>query len=480
MGRDIASTEFTSADFRAFAARLRRETEQLEQLFARGELCEAAPVGGLELEAWLADADWRPAPRNGELLSLLDDELVTTELSRFNVELNADPERLNADALGRMEHGLAATWNRCSEAAASLDTHLLAIGILPTAVEQDFGLATMTPAARYAALNDQVLRQREGRPLHIHIEGSEQLRTDHDDLMLESATTSFQIHMQVPASRAADYYNAAILLSGPMVAATANSPYLFGHDLWSETRVPLFEQAVETGGVGAAAHGPPRRVSFGSGYVRESLGECFRENLEHFPVLLPVVQNEGSSGGLAHLQLHNGTIWRWNRPLIGLDTEGQLHVRIEHRVVPGGPSATDAIANAALFFGLAHYYASDANWPPSQLVSFPQARDNFYGCARRGLAARVTWSDGAVHDVAQLLAEHLLPGARLGLRELGLDRAEIDHYLAIIGERVRSGQNGASWQRAWVARHGRDLPALTAAYGERQASGLPVHRWSLA
>ncbi len=337
----------------------------------------------------------------------------------------------------------------------------------------------MTPSARYAALNEQVLRQRDGQPLHIHIEGAEQLRTDHDDLMLESATTSFQIHMQVPASRAADYFNAAILVSGPMVAAAANSPYLFGHDLWAETRVPLFEQAVEVGGVGAAAHGPQRRVGFGTGYARDSVAECFRENLEHFPVLLPVVCDDAESGALAHLQLHNGTIWRWNRPLIGVDANGERHVRIEHRVIPGGPTVTDSIANAALFYGLVQYYAHDANWPPSQLLSFPHARDNFYACARRGLDARVAWSDGATHDVTQLLEEHLLPGARLGLRDLGLDPAEIEHYLAIVGARIHGRQNGADWQRAWVAEHGRDMRALTAAYAERQASGRPVHEWPL-
>ncbi len=154
-------------------------------------------------------------------------------------------------------------------------------------------------------------------------------------------------------------------------------------------------------------------------------------------------------------------------------------MRIEHRVVPGGPTVTDAIANAGLFFGLTHYYANGDDGPPSQLLGFPQARDNFYLCARRGLEAHVTWSDGRNYDIAQLLQQHLLPGARLGLRDLGLDRAEVDHYLGIIGERLRSGQNGAAWQRAWVARHGRDMRALTAAYAERQATGAPVHTWSL-
>jgi gamma-glutamyl:cysteine ligase YbdK (ATP-grasp superfamily) len=477
MGRDIASSEFTDEDFRAFSQRLDAETRLVQRWFTDGTLSESAPVGGFELEAWLTGPDWRPAARNDDVLQRMSDPLLTTELARFNIELNTHPRHLSGDALERMQHGLEDTWRRTRNGAAALGLRLVMIGILPSVRQSDLGRAAMTPIARFAALNEQVLRQRGGRALRIDIAGRERLFTEHPDVMLESAATSFQVHMQVPASRAADYYNAAVLVSAPLVAAAANSPYLFGKDLWDETRIPLFEQAVESGGLGGAAHGPPRRVGFGTGYARESLAEVFRENRDHFPVLLPMRFEDADPAQLAHLQLQNGTIWRWNRPLVGVDADGRPHVRIEHRVIPGGPSAIDEIANAALFFGLAHYYASQEGRTPGRILAFPTARDNFYACARRGLSARVTWTDGAAHPVSELLRRHLLPCARLGLRDLGLETGDVDRYLGIIDDRVRTGRSGAAWQRAWVARHGRDMQALTAAYAEQQAGGAPVHEW---
>ena len=478
MGRDIETSEFTQRDFEAFAERLAAETRTLEAWFREARLCEDHPVAGFELEAWLTDPDGRPSASNGQLLAYLDDPLLTTELAQFNLELNTEPRALRGDALRRMEAGMERLWQRCGAGAQALGARLVAIGILPTAVQADLGHAAMTPLARFAALNEQILRRREGRALHIDIHGRDHLRTDHPDVMLESAATSFQIHMQVPASLAGDYFNAALLVSGPMVAVSANSPYLFGYDLWDETRIPLFEQAVESGGLGGAAQGPPRRVGFGTGYVRESLIEVFQENLEHFPVLLPMVADD-TDAPLSHLQLQNGTIWRWNRPLIGTDPNASPHVRIEHRVAPGGPSTLDSIANAALFYGLVQYYAHQPTRTPAQQLPFPAARDNFYACARSGLEARVHWSDGQIHPVARLLLRQILPCARQGLSDLGLDPADIDRYLGVIEARVAARRNGAAWQRAWVARNGHDMAALTQAYSARQQTGEPVHRWPL-
>ncbi len=478
MGQDIASRSFTDADFAAFTEALRRETETLESWLADGRFSEEHPVGGFELEAWLTDPEFRPAPLNDVVLERMDDPLLTTELARFNIELNTEPCTLADAALGRMQAGLDDTWQRCRNGVAGVGGRLVTIGILPTVGQADLTRAAMTPIARFGALNDQVLRQRDGRDLEIDIVGHEHLRTTHPDVMLESAATSFQVHMQVPASRAADYFNASILASAPIVAAGANSPYLFGRDLWAETRIPLFEQAVETGGFDAAAHGPPRRVGFGAGFLRQSVGECFRENLEHFPVLLPMCFDEADSGHLPHLQLQNGTIWRWNRPLIGFDAAGTPHIRIEHRTLPGGPTGIDAIANAAFYYGMAHFYGSEPGQAATTLA-FPAARDNFYQCARHGLEARVVRADGSHENVDRMIGERLLPCARQGLRDLGLDSSEVDRYLGIIEDRVRSGRNGAAWQRAWCQRHGRDMAALTAAYAERQATGEPVHLWPL-
>jgi len=476
MGRDINTSAFTQADFRTFAARLDAETALLGAWFDAGQLAEAAPVGGFELEAWLTHGDGRPAALNGPLLEALDEPLLTPELAQFNIEINTPPRGLSGDALRAMEQDLRRTWQRCEAGARALAARLVAIGILPTVEQSDLGRAHMTPMARFAALNEQILRQREGRPLRIDICGRERLRTDHPDVMLESAATSFQVHMQVPASSAVAYYNAAQLVSAPLVAASANSPYLLGRDLWAETRIPLFEQAVEAGGVGGAAQGPQRRAGFGTGYARASLLEVFRENREHFPVLLPM-HDDSPATALSHLQLHNGTIWRWNRPLVGLDSDNAWHVRIEHRVIPGGPSTLDTLANAALFHGLVHYHARLAQRPPTQALAFPDARDNFYACARHGLEARVRWSDGAIYPVTRLLRKTLIACARQGLLDLGLDAGDIERYLGLIEERVATRRNGAAWQRAWVAAHGRDMTALTQAYMANQAMGEPVHRW---
>lgn len=475
MGQEIASAEFEAQDFAQFRARLEQETALLADRFAQGGFTEQGGVGGFELEAWLVDRALRPAPINAAFLDRLDSPLASPELARFNVEVNSTPLLLCDDALVRMHRELDRTWAECRRVAADLQARLLMIGILPTVRDSDLSLANMSALQRYRALNEQVLRMRQGRPLVFDIKGEQHLHVVHEDVMLESAATSFQIHLQVGLAKAARYFNTAVVVSAPMVALCANSPYLFGKDLWDETRIPLFEQAVAVGGYEGAAFGPIRRVTFGSGYVQDTLLECFRENLDHYPVLLPV-RLDAPPAELAHLRLHNGTIWRWNRPLIGFDAERGAHLRVEHRVVPAGPSVVDSIANAAFFFGLASALA-EADVAPHTQLAFSTARDNFYSAARLGLRASLRWLDGRQWPVQQLLSEQLLPLARNGLARLGIAAADSRDYLGIIDERLRSGCNGARWQRAFVAAHGTDMRALAAAYMEHQDSGLPVHRW---
>lgn len=475
MGQEITHSHFTTADFARFTTRLRTETGLLQQWFQNGTFSSRDRVAGFELEVWLIDKRGRPAPLNLQFLEQLADPLVVPELARFNIEINTPPMALQADALSRMLAGLEQTYAACRKTAQSLDADLLTIGVLPTLLEQDLTPRNMSDVKRYRALNDQVLRQREGCPLQLDIQGSEHLKTETQDVMLESATTSFQIHLKVAPTQAAHYYNLAQMLSAPMVAVSANSPYLFGRDLWSETRIPLFEQSVAVGGFGAAAPGPVRRVSFGSGYVHASLFECFQENLEHFPVLLPMCSNAAPER-LEHLRLHNGTIWRWNRPLIGFDDDGTPHVRIEHRVVPGGPTLIDAMANAALFFGLMQSCGAVTSLA-APLLPFSVARDNFYAAARDGLDAQIYWQANQKDRVQSLILHELLPMARRGLEELGLDGADIERFLSIIQARVETGQTGAAWQRAYVQRHGPDWEGLTLAYQQLHNSATPVHAW---
>jgi hypothetical protein len=334
----------------------------------------------------------------------------------------------------------------------------------------------MSPLQRYHALNEQVLQRRHGLPLCLDIRGQDHLFTCHHDVMLEAATTSMQIHLQVSPVEAVRFYNAAQILAAPMVAVAANAPYLFARDLWDDTRIPLFEQSVAVGGF-AAKHCRATRVGFGTGYAQHSLLECFQENLDCYPVLLPIAFTEGMDR-LHHVRLHNGTIWRWNRPLIGVETDGRPHLRIEHRVASAGPTVVDVVANIALFLGLVHALGRQAE-APEQRLAFTQARANFYAAAKDGLRAEVVWLEGGSVPLRTLLLDKLLPLAREGLRELGMED-EIVHYLdAVIVPRVRTGRNGAAWQRAFVARHGSDMQALAAAYLVRQRRGLPVHEWDV-
>jgi hypothetical protein len=358
-----------------------------------------------------------------------------------------------------------------------MDADLVMIGILPSVQQDQLVLSNMSRMQRYRALNEQVLRLRQGKPLNLDIVGREHLSTTHHDVMLESATTSFQIHLLVSPQDSVNFYNASQIASALLVAVSANSPYLFGYDLWDESRIPLFEQAVEVGGYEGAVFGPTKRVSFGSGYARESLFECFTENIEHFPVLLPKLWDDAPEK-MSHLRLHNGTIWRWNRPLIGFEENGAPHLRIEHRVVSAGPTVVDEIANAAFYFGLTQYLAT-LDILPEELISFRQAKDNFYAAARYGLGATISWVKERKCVIGTLIQDELLQAARMGLRMLEIDRDDIDYYMGIIEQRVQKGLNGATWQRQYVEKHKCDMRQLTEAYAEHQHTGDPVHKWSV-
>jgi len=366
---------------------------------------------------------------------------------------------------------LQSTWNHCHAAAAELDTRLAMIGILPTVSERDLVPAFMSDLQRYRALDEQLRRLRGGTPLQLSLAGRDRLEFSHQDVMLEAATTSFQLHLKVDAQSAGRCYNASKIASAVMVAVAANSPYLFGADLWDETRIPLFEQSVQLSDNNAT-----QRVSFGTRYI-DSILDCFEANLKLYPPLLPRLLQEPESL-LPHLRLHNGTIWRWNRPLVGFDEQGEPHLRIEHRVLPAGPTVVDSIANAALYFGLVRALVDDLE-DPEQRLPFALAKQDFYSAARQGLAARVHWLDGAKGTLAELFQPRLLPLAQQGLARLGIDRSEGDYWLGIIAERVASGQNGATWQRRWVVARGNNMQRLTEAYLQRQQSGRPVHEWTI-
>jgi hypothetical protein len=476
MGQEINRTDFTKGDFERFQHRLEEETLALKRRIESSRCSQQPPVAGFEIEAWLIDDAMAPAPVNERFLEGFDDPFACPELAKFNIELNNKPVRLEGQALSHLHRGLEEIWTRACRSAESIGVHLLTIGILPTLQQSALSLANMSELNRFRALNEQILRLR-GEPIHLEIVGHQHLKTEHSDVMLESAATSFQIHIQAPLDRAHHYYNAAILASAPIVAVSANAPYLFGKDLWAETRIPVFEQSIEVGGFRGAAHGPLHRVSFGSGYARRSILECFEENLNHFPILLPIAQDSDREA-FEHLRLHNGTIWRWNRPLIGFDDDGTPHIRIEHRVVPSGPSIVDMLANAAFFYGLTEFLSRQAA-DSEPKIAFAQAKDNFYQAARHGMNAPIVWLNGSKCRMKPLLLEELLPNALCGLLQLGIERGDAEEYLSVIRQRVESGQNGSEWQRRFIAVHGGDFRTMTNTYLNNQKSGRPVHEWKL-
>ena len=345
MGQEIDCSRFKKQDFQRFLNRLKQETELLGQWFTEHRFANDRTVAGFELEAWLVDKQHMPAPINAEFLEAMASPMVCPELASFNVEFNYTPQNLTGSALSRIRTEMTQLWQQGSTVAAQLGGQLAMIGILPTVDEQHLTMQHISSMNRYRALNEQVLRQRQGRPLELNIHGADHLRISHPDVMFESATTSFQIHLQVPVDMAVRAYNASVIASAATVAVSANSPFLCGKDLWAETRIPLFEQSVEVGGYEPAAHGPMRRVTFWSGYLNHSVFECFTENLEHYPVLLPELIDEPPER-FSNVRLHNGTLWRWNRPLIGVEND-HYPLRIVHRVVPAAPTVIDAVANAA-------------------------------------------------------------------------------------------------------------------------------------
>ena len=471
MGTEIRSTAFTPEDRMRFAEALAHETEELKRRVEEGRYSSLPPVGGFEIEAWLCDARMKPAAQNSRFLERFDSELVTMELARFNFELNTTPQPLTADAFKDFAAQMRHTCKRASQTAEAMGLRALSIGILPTVVPEDFCLENMSQMKRYEALNAEIFKAREGRPVLLDIAAnSEHLKLRHNSVMLEAAATSFQVHTQIPYDRAHHYYNASILVSAATAALAANAPFLFGKTLWNDTRIPLFEQAVDAG-EGTA------RVSFGSDFAHEGLLECFEENLSAYAVLLPITFDPASDP-FSHLRLHNGTIWRWNRPLIGFDNDGAVHFRIEHRVMSAGPTPVDTLANAAFYYGAAMYIA-DELFSGEMPCDFKTAQRNFYTAARDGLEAQIQWK-GRTLRLSSLILEKLLPYAAQGLQKLGIAREDITHYLGIIESRVRSGQNGSVWQRHYINKHGKDFQAMCEAYWRHQQRGEPVHTWRVA
>ncbi|TDE50917.1 glutamate--cysteine ligase [Nonomuraea mesophila] len=485
MGRDVPVVVFSRDDRRKYREKVRRCLDVFAQMLRESRFDFERPLAGLEIELNIVDAHGEAAMRNAQVLDAIERPDWATELGQFNIEINIDPQDLGGDGALRLENDVRARLNHAEERARSQDAHLVLIGILPTLREQDIGEGTLSANPRYRLLNEQIFAAR-GEDLHLAIDGVERLDTHADSITPEAACTSVQLHLQVSPEAFAAHWNAAQIIAAPQVAVAANSPYLFGKELHRETRMALFEQATDTRPAELKTQGVRPRVWFGERWIT-SVFDLFEENVSYFPALLPLCESEdpraeleqGRVPELHELTLHNGTIYRWNRPVYAV-VNGVPHLRIENRVLPAGPSVADVAANAAFYYGLMRVlpYAERPLW---SRMSFQAAADNLAAAARHGLDARLYWPGVGEVPAAELILRRLLPLAREGLAEWGVDDPVADRLLGIIEGRCVSGRTGASWQVERVNAHGGDrheaLRAMTLAYIERMHCNEPVHTW---
>ena len=492
MGQQDVRQDSDEVALREFTQHLIKDVRALERMLRDGLFESGVRRIGAEQELFLVDGRRRPAPIIDDVLEHNTDDRIVTELTRFNLEFNMDPIGFGDGCLREMEqatHELVGTVREMVNAAGG---DIIQTGILQTIQLAELTLDYMTPRPRYYALNDAITRLRGG-PGQFQIRGVDELFMKHDTIMLEGCNTSFQTHFQVSPEEFPRFYNIAQAVAGPCLAAATNSPLLFGKRLWRETRIALFEQAVDTRSSNLYLREMSPRVHFGSGWVKESVTEIFKEDISRFRVLIttdlgeedPIgMLDQGDVPQLEALQLHNGTVYRWNRACYGI-TEGKPHLRIENRILPSGPSTVDQVANAAFWFGLVSGLASEYE-DIADVMEFDDAKSNFIAAARHGLASQFNWLNGQQIPAHELILDELLPLAEEGLRASDIDAEDIQRYLGIIKARVQSRQTGSQWQLLSLAQmsdqstRAERLGALVAGMIRRQKEGKPVHEWSLA
>ena len=491
MGTQDVTGQLTGARLRAFSKQLLNDLHALDQMVRDGVLDGDTRCIGAEQELFLVDKTWRPAPLALEMLEALNDENYTTELARFNLEFNLDPHAFGGGCLSQLERDLEVHLEKAREAADRLGIQVALTGILPTLAKSDLDLEFMTPRSRYYALNEALTRLR-GSDYHFRLRGLDELDFKHSSVMLEACNTSFQIHFQVGAQEFASLYNLAQVVTAPVLAVAANSPLLFGKRLWSETRIALFQQSVDTRSTTEHLRETSPRVSFGDRWVKNGVLDIYREDVTRFKALLGTEETEdslaqyaaGEIPRLKALQLHNSTVYRWNRPCYGV-ADGKAHLRIENRVLPAGPTVVDEVANATFWFGLMAGFSRQYD-DITQVMRFDDAASNFLDAARHGLDTSFTWFEERRVSARELILSELLPIARDGLNQSGINPADIDRYLGTIEARVEAGRTGASWMVDSLKKmrnsvtDGEKISALVASTIHQQKSGKPLHEWDRA
>ena len=489
MGQQVAARTFSREDRQRYRLKVRASLDVFARMLAEARFHPERRSFGLEIELNLTNDAGDPALINAAALEAIADPAFQTELGQFNVEINVPPRLLEGGVFADLERDARASLNDAEQRARTVGAHMMIIGILPTVGSDHLRAEVFSANPRYALLNEQIFAAR-GEDLEISIDGVERLSTHADTIAPEAACTSVQLHQQVEPEAFASHWNAAQAIAGVQVAVAANSPFFCGKELWRETRIAVFEQSTDTRPEELKVQGVRPRVWFGERWVT-SIFDLFEENVRYFPALLPVCEDEdpletlerGDVPRLGELRLHNGTIYRWNRPIYDVERD-QPHLRVENRVLPAGPTVVDIMANAAFYYGLLRMLVEDDR-PVWSQMSFSAAEENFHAGAREGIDARVYWPGLGEVPAAELVVRRLLPLAHEGLARYGVATEDADRLLGIIERRCVTLQSGATWQSKVFHRlyddKGLDraeaLREMTRGYREHMHSNQPVHDW---
>ena len=488
MGEEVQHTSYSRAHRQQYRQKVQQCLDVFETMLAESSFEFDHPLTGMEIECNLVDADYQPAMSNQEVLAAIADPAYQTELGAYNIELNVPPRPLPGRTALEVENEVRLSLNAAETKANTDGAHIVMIGILPTLMPEHLAGSWMSPSMRYQALNDSIFTAR-GEDILIDITGAEHLSVYAESIAPESACTSMQLHLQVSPADFANNWNAAQVIAAPQLAMGANSPYFFGHHLWAETRIELFAQATDTRPDELKSQGVRPRVWFGERWIT-SIFDLFEENVRYFPSLLPEMSEEdpvaelaaGRTPALSELRLHNGTVYRWNRPVYDV-VNGRPHVRVENRVLPAGPTVVDMLANSAFYYGLLRTI-SEEDRPLWTKMSFPAAHDNFVEAARNGMDARLYWPGLGEVTADELVLRQLLPMAEEGLRRWKVAADVRDRYLGVIEGRAKTGRNGAVWQVDTVRRlqgqglnRSKALAEMLRQYCDLMHSNDPVHTW---
>ncbi|OBF15531.1 glutamate--cysteine ligase [Mycobacterium kubicae] len=490
MGEEVKRTTYDRTHRREYRRKVQLCLDVFETMLERSNFDSDRPLTGMEIECNLVDADYQPAMSNRRVLDAIADPAYQTELGAYNIEFNVPPRPLPGHTGLDLEDEVRRSLNDAEQKANARGSHIVMIGILPTLMPEHLDEGWMSESTRYTALNESIFNAR-GEDIPINISGPEPLSWQAASIAPESACTSMQLHLQVSPGDFAAHWNAAQVLAGPQLALGANSPYFFGHRLWAETRIELFAQSTDTRPEELKTQGVRPRVWFGERWI-DSVLDLYQENVRYFPSLLPEVSDEdpaaelaaGRTPQLSEMRLHNGTVYRWNRPVYDV-VDGRPHLRLENRVLPAGPTVVDMLANSAFYYGLLRTLA-EADSPLWTRMDFVVAQENFLAAAKDGIDARMRWPQTGELSARQLVLDTLLPMADDGLRRWGVDVEVRERFLGVIEGRAQTGRNGASWQVATVAaleEEGLTRPAALAEmlrrYCEHMHANEPVHTWAV-